>query len=48
MGAGAATLTLVYRLTQTAPLTLVLFSVTVLAAVVGRPILIRHFGDAWR
>jgi len=48
VGASAATLTLVYRLTQTAPVALVLFSITAAGAVIGRPILIKHFGDAWK
>jgi amino acid transporter len=43
VGAAAATVTLVFRLAHTAPLSLGLFSGAAAVAILGRPILIRHF-----
>jgi amino acid transporter len=43
LGAAAATVTLVVRLAETAPMALVLFAVMALLAVFGRPMILRHF-----
>lgn len=45
LGSGAAAVTLVVRLARTAPVALGVFAGMVILAVVGRPLLLRHFGE---